>query len=323
MSMRIALVVLVSLALVGLLEGGFHLLRFFSGRRQNELRRRLKVTSGAGGPLKLDPLVLRQGRFASSHILDVWLSRRRWARHLEHLLEQADSRMTVAQLCALSSLGAVIGVLAGFWLGVIPGLLLAAVGVLGPGAFLARQRERRSNQITKELPEALDMMARSLRAGHSLSSAFELVSTEMPEPISVEFARAFEEQKLGMPLDRVVLEMSARAPGNQNLKLFAISAVIQRETGGNLAEILNGISNTIRERYRFFGKLRSLTAEARATSWFVSLLPIALFAFFFLTQRGYMEPLFTTRPGRGMFGLGCALWVGGVAWFSKLTKFRY
>ena len=231
--------------------------------------------------------------------------------------------MTVVQLCVLSSLGAVVGILAGFWLGLFPGLALAAAGLVGPGIFLARVREQRSHQITRELPEALDMMARSLRAGHSLPSAFELVSTEMPEPIAVEFARAFEEQKLGMALDRVVLEMSARAPSNQNLKLFAISAVIQRETGGNLAEILNGISNTIRERHRLYGKQRSLTAEARATAWFVSLVPIALFAFFFLTQRGYMQPLFNTPPGRGMFVFGCALWVLGALWFSKLTRFRY
>ena len=321
--MRIALLVLFTLALLGLLEGGFHLLGYFSGRRQRELRRRLKATPGPGIPIKLDPQVLRHGRFASNHALDVWLSRRPFARALEHLLEQADSRMTVVQLCVLSSLGAVVGILAGFWLGLFPGLALAAAGLVGPGIFLARVREQRSHQITRELPEALDMMARSLRAGHSLPSAFELVSTEMPEPIAVEFARAFEEQKLGMALDRVVLEMSARAPSNQNLKLFAISAVIQRETGGNLAEILNGISNTIRERHRLYGKQRSLTAEARATAWFVSLVPIALFAFFFLTQRGYMQPLFNTPPGRGMFVFGCALWVLGALWFSKLTRFRY
>jgi tight adherence protein B len=318
--MRSVLILFLTLAVVGLFEAGWHLVRYFSSRRLGQMRKRLRV---GADPVRADLLLLRQGRFASIHALDYWLSTQPWARHLEHLMEQADSRLTVAQFCGVSILGALIGALAGFWLGSLPGLVLAVVGLFTPRMVLLAARERRSRMITKQLPEALDMMARSLRAGHALSAAFELVATELPEPVAVEFARAFEEQKLGMPLDRVVLEMAARAPNNRDLKIFAVSAVIQKETGGNLAEILEGIATTIRERYRFFGKLRALTAEGRATAWFVSLTPLVLFASFLVIQPGYVKPLLVQATGRETLGVGIVTWIAGVLWFKKLTQFRY
>jgi tight adherence protein B len=145
----------------------------------------------------------------------------------------------------------------------------------------------------------------------------------MPEPISVEFARAFEEQRLGMPLERVVREMAARAPSNGDLKIFAVSTLIQKETGGNLAEILDGIGTTIRERYRFFGKLRALTAEARASAWVVSAMPLVFALFLATSQRSYMAMLIDDPLGRTILTGGIAAWITGVLWFQRLTRFRF
>jgi tight adherence protein B len=167
------------------------------------------------------------------------------------------------------------------------------------------------------------MMARSLRAGHALTSAFQLVATEMPEPIAVEFARAYEQQRLGMSVERAVREMAARAPRNGDLKIFAVSTVIQKETGGNLAEILDGIGRTVRDRYRFFGKLRALTAEARASAWVVSLTPVALALFLSVTQPGYMRALVTDPLGHQILAGGIVAWVLGAVWFQKLTRFDF
>ena len=111
--------------------------------------------------------------------------------------------------------------------------------------------------------EALDMMARSLRAGHSLASAFKMVATELPAPINIEFGRAFEEQNLGMSFERAVIQMTKRAPQNRELKIFAVSVILQKETGGNLVEIAEGLAELVRQRYRFYGKLKTLTAEGR------------------------------------------------------------
>lgn len=318
--MRVALIVLTSAALLALAEAGFHVVRWLASRRSDELRRRLQTPLRQ---LRLDATLLRTGRFAAIPSLDAWLSTQGWARRLEHLLEQADSRMTVAQLCAFSALGGCVGGLSGFWLGMAAALGIATVGVAATPLVLLRARDRRSRSLTEQLPEALDMMSRSLRAGHALPSAFQLVATEMPEPICVEFARAFEEQRLGMPLERAVREMAARAPSNGDLKLFAVSTVIQKETGGNLAEILEGIATTVRERYRFFGKLRALTGEARASAWVVSLMPLVFAIFLATSQRDYMLLLIRDPTGRTILTVGVAAWLLGIVWFQRLTKFRF
>lgn len=318
--MRNLIVVLVSLALLGLIEAAIHGGIFLSDRRARELRRRLH---SAGGPLALDSTLLRQGRFANITALDGWLSRQAWARRLEHMLEQADSRMTVAQLVGFSILGGATGTMTAFWLSAAPGLMLGVVGAAAPVVLLRVARGRRSRQLSEQLPEALDMMARSLRAGHSLSAAFQLVAGEMPEPISVEFARAYEEQRLGSPLEKAVREMSARAPANGDLKIFAVSTVIQKETGGNLAEILDGIARTVRERYRFFGKLRTLTAEARISALIVSLLPLGMAAFLVFTQPAYMVRLVDNGMGRTILTAGTGAWILGAAWFQQLTRFDF
>jgi tight adherence protein B len=318
--MQTALVVVLSLALLGLIESAYHGVRFVSERRGRELRRRLQA---GGTAIPLDSALLRQGRFASIPSLDRWLSTQGWARRIEHLLEQADSRMTVAQLCTFSILGLTPGLLLAPWIGLGAGAGVALAGAAAPLAFLLRARARRSRQLSEQLPEALDMMARSLRAGHALSSAFQLVATEMPEPISVEFARAFEEQRLGIALERAVREMAARAPANGDLKIFAVSTIIQKETGGNLAEILDGIASTVRERYRFFGKLRSLTAEGRMSAWFVSLMPLVITVFLVLTQPAYMIRLVDNDLGRTILAGGTGAWVLGVVWFQRLTQFDF
>jgi len=318
--MRTALVVLTSLALLGLLEAAFQALRYLSDRRSRELRRRLQAHEG---PLPLDSNLLKQGRFSTIPSLDSWLAGQRWARRMEHLLEQADSRMTVVQLCAFALLGAFVGALSGFWIGPLAGLGLACVGLAAPFVILLAARERRSRLLSEQLPEALDMMARSLRAGHALSSAFQLVADEMPEPICVEFARAFEEQRLGMPLERAVREMGARAPSNGDLKIFAVSTVIQKETGGNLAEILDGIAATVRDRYRFFGKLRALTAEARVSAWLVALMPLGLAAFMVFSQPKYMVRLIDNPLGQTILAFGVGAWILGTIWFERLTRFDY
>lgn len=318
--MRTTVIVILSIALLGILEAAYHGLRFLSDRRSRLLRKRLQAE---GGSVTIDSVLLRQGRFATIPALDRWLSAQPWARRVEHLLEQADSRMTVAQFLAFTVLGAAMGAGAGLLLGVVPSVVLGLAGLAIPVGILLEARRRRSRKLSEQLPEALDMMARSLRAGHALTSAFQLVATEMPEPINVEFTRAFEEQRLGMPLERALREMAARAPSNGDLKIFAVSAVIQKETGGNLAEILDGIATTVRDRYRFFGKLRSLTAEARASAWFVSVMPLLLAAVIGLTQDDYLVRLVDNDLGRMILAGGVVAWVAGVVWFQRLTQFDF
>jgi tight adherence protein B len=317
---RELLIFLFCLVAVGVVEGSRQLLRWSREKRQSELHRRLQsVVRDTGEPGR--GTLLRKGKLAANPALDALLRGVPLAVRMEKLLEQADSRLTVAQLIGLTALAgsAAVAAAAVLRLGAALGLVLAPVAMAGPYLSLLIARSRRSEKLSEQLPEALEMMSRSLRAGHALTSAFEIVATEMPEPVSVEFGRAFESQRLGLPVDRAIVQMTERAPGNRDLKIFAVSSVIQRETGGNLAEILGNIAETIRARYRFYGKLRALTAEGRASGVILGLLPVVVGVLVRVVNPEYFLVLLSPN-GRFILAFSVGIWIVGVFWLVKLTK---
>src|SRR6266568_4025523 len=316
--MRTAFIIALSIALVAGLEAVYFGARFALRRRSEELRRRLQAL----GQGEADNSLLRKGRFAANPVLDSWLRTIALARRTERLLESADSRLSVAQLWAYSGAiaagAAVVSIALGF--AVFPMLVLVAAAAALPTLLLGVAADRRSLKISEQLPEALDMMSRSLQAGHATSVAFQMVATEMPEPVSVEFGRAFEEQSLGLPLERTILHMTERAPKNRDLKIFATSVIIHKETGGNLAELLAGLAETIRARYRFQGKVRSLTAEGRASGVVLAVMPIAFVAALQALNPSYFKPLVDEPVGHAIIFYSAVAWVVGVVWLNRLTK---
>ncbi len=317
--MRQVLIAVVALALVALVEAALAAMRWNDERRREELRRRLKAV--ADEPTQ-ESTLLRATRYAASPALDAFLRGVPPARWVEHLLEQTDSRLTVAQVMGYSALAGAAGVLAAMLLagGPVLAVLAALLGGAIPIVLLAGARDRRSRRISEQLPEALDMMSRSLRAGHALTSAFELVAAEMPEPVAIEFGRAFEAQRLGIPVDEAIVQMTRRAPSNRDLKILGVSIVIQKETGGNLAEILGQLAETIRARFRFHGKLRSLTAEGRASAVVVGAMPFAVGGLLRIVNPEYLVPLVATNLGRMVLAGACASWLIGVTWLFRMTK---
>ncbi len=317
--MTLVLAILGSIALIAAIEGLQAVMHFLSERRRARLQHRLQ---SLGRPDEEDRDLLRRGRFARSAWLDAALRSFAPARALERLLEQASSGLTVAQLAGLST--ALGGTALFLLLALGRGLLLALAGMaaaaLAPLAWLTLVRDRRSRRLSEQLPEALATMARSLRAGHALTSSFEVVATEMPEPISLEFARAFEEQRLGLPFEQAVMSMLARSPSNGDLKIFAVSTVIQKETGGNLAEILDNIAATIRERYRFYGKLRTLTAEGRASGIILGVLPFLVALALSFINPGYLNALVDIPQGRAILAYAVASWLVGLTWMMRMTR---
>jgi tight adherence protein B len=244
------------------------------------------------------------------------------AHHLHELLQQAELGITVGRLlgyCALCAGSAfALGLLIGA--GPLVSLALVPLAVSIPYVMVIMARERRSRKLTEQLPDALDMMARSLRAGHALGSAFKMVANEMPVPISIEFARAFEEQNLGLPFDKAVAQMTKRAPSNRDLKIFAVSVIVQKETGGNLVEIIEKIADTVRQRYRFYGKLNTLTAEGRMSSYILGALPI-LTGFFIAAVNGpYAQLLITEKMGNYILGYAVVSWALGFMWMRRMSK---
>ncbi len=318
--MQTILLLLCSVALVAALEGARQLRRSHLEKREEELRRRLQ--SIRAEELTEETSLLRRRKLAQEPKLNALLESVPAARSLERLLEQADSRLTVAGLLFWSAFSAGLG---GFGagllrLGVSVSLLAGALGLCTPGLLLLMARQRRSNRMSEQLPEALEMMSRSLRAGHAFISAFEVVATEMPEPVAVEFGRAFEAQRLGIPVEQAIVQMTERVPGNRDLKIFAVSAVVQKETGGNMAEILGNIAETIRARYRFFGKLRALTAEGRASALVLGALPFAITLLLKVVNPHYLDPLFLTPAGHSILLFALGIWAVGLLWLTSLMR---
>lgn len=317
--MRAVLIGVIAVASFAAIEGLFHTYRFFRERNQEELRRRLRTFGGNGsGTVSL----LRDRKLSHSPAIDAILRPLAFARATARLLEQAELSITVARLYAIVLFAALSALVLSLISAV--GLLIAvAVAPLAgamPFAFVLLKRERRNRKISEQLPEALDMMARSLRAGHALSASFKIVAAEMPLPISIEFARAFEEQNLGMPFERAVVQMTKRVPNNKDLQIFAVSVIVQKETGGNLVEIIEKIAETIRARYRFYGKVRSLTAEGRMSSAILAALPIAASLFMAFANPDYARLLVTDRIGKAALVYACVTWLIGLLWMRRMIK---
>jgi tight adherence protein B len=307
-----------ALAVVALFEGLYHTLGFFAERRREELRRRLQTLGGSEvGRLSL----LRQGKLASLPFLDDLLRGVPVLERLETMLDQAQVSITVAQLLTYSGLAAAAGAVLGFVAARLMGALgLALLGALMPLLVVSSIRAKRARKLSEQLPDALDMMARSLQAGHALTSAFKLVASEMPSPIAVEFGRAFEEQNLGVSFERAVLQMTARAPQNPDLKIFAVSVIVQKETGGNLVEILEKIAETIRARYRFYGKVRGLTAEGRVSGIVLGILPIGTALLMTILNPSYLAPLVASPLGRNILLYAVVSWIVGLFWLHQMAK---
>jgi tight adherence protein B len=310
-----------ALAVVAVLESLYYAFKFLAERRREELERHLQAVSAG---TEAWPTLLRAGRLSTIPALEGFLEGVPLLDRMAVLLEQADVGGTVAAQLALSALLALAGGAVGLALrGLVLGALLFVAGAAAPTFRLVRARAWRSRQISEQLPNALDMMARSLRAGHSLVNAFKLVATEMPGPINLEFARAYEEQNLGVSFHRAVQQMVGRVPGNSDLQIFGVAVIVQRETGGNLVEMLEKLGETIRARYQFYGKLSGLTAEAHTSALVLAALPIVTALFLMIVNPQYISPLITKPLGQIILGCTLTSWLVGLVWLRQMGKVEY
>ncbi len=220
---------------------------------------------------------------------------------LEKLFEQADCHIKPNTLTLIGLLLAVGGAMAS-WIGRVP-LVLIPVNALVlfslPWGWLWNKRRNRLSKFASQLPDALELVARALRAGHSLGAGMHVVAEEMPQPVSDEFGRVFEEQNLGIPIEEAMRSMCDRVP-NLDLRFFVTSVAIQRQTGGDLAEILDKIGYVVRERFRILGQVKALTGEGRLSGVVLIALPFALFGFMLNLKPDYVESLWTTDLGKKM-----------------------
>jgi tight adherence protein B len=242
---------------------------------------------------------------------------------LRLLFEQADTSLTpsmffvtsVALAAAGWGLGWVSGSPMAFWpLGaIIMGLL--------PLVWLMLRRRKRFRMFAQQLPDALELISRALRAGHSLASGFNLVRDEMSDPIGREFGRVFEENNLGVSIDDSLRSLTDRIP-NLDLKFFSTAVVLQRQTGGDLSEILDKISHLIRERFKIWGQIQALTGEGRLSGVVLLALPPVLFLAVYRLNHDYIMMLFTDDMGKKMLAGAAVLQVLGALVIRKIVDIK-
>lgn len=250
--------------------------------------------------------------------LDTVLSTRNFGKKWKVELARADLRLTVAEFAAAHVISAIgLGAFAYFVLfpqQIVMAIITAAVGIFVPRFYVSYKKNRRLTQFETQLPDILGLWVNSLRSGYSTMQSMEAISKEAPNPSSQEFRRVVQEVQLGLPQEQALAHLLERMP-SEDLDLIITAVNIQREVGGNLAEILEVISHTIRERIKLKGEVRVLTAQGRITGYLISGLPIVLGLFLKVINPGYMDNLFTDRlcgwpmiaVGLTMIGIGTAV----------------
>jgi len=268
----------------------------------------------AGAPDQFVDFV-KQRVFSAVPRLDAFLRRLRPAQKIDLLIQQAESSWTVAGVLTGCLLLGVVGFAAGYYglpsalYAMVPAVVFAATPLL----LLRWQRSRRLRLFNRHLPETIDLMARALRAGHSVAAALEMVGEESPEPVRSEFREVYRQQNFGLPTREALVQLGERIPLPE-LNFVITAMLLQKETGGNLVEVLDRTASVIRERLRIQGEIRIYTAQGRMTGWILSLLPVAMFFLLSLANRSYSRVLVEDPTGRKLVFAGLTLMViGGLA----------
>lgn len=282
---------------------------------------RLDMLAGLSNPAqkKKDEINLLTNPLNETNVFEEWLVK---TFNLRLFLNQADTKVTPAKLvvvsAALAGAGVILPIVAGLPLVFAPlGLLLGPL----PFMFFFMKRKSRLAKFAKQLPEALELISRALRAGHSLAAGFKLCADEMGLPISTEFERCYEAQNLGQPLEDAIEEMTDRVP-NLDLRFFATAVILQRQTGGDLAEILDKIGHLVRERYKIYGMIQALTGEGRLSGAVLLALPPVLAIVMWRLNPGYLSMLFTDPMGHQMLAAGVVLQILGAIVIKKIINIK-
>jgi tight adherence protein B len=242
---------------------------------------------------------------------------------LKRMIDQADLHVTVMRLVLFSGTAAALGFLAASMvtvslpLKVLFGLLAGAF----PFLHVIAKRKKRMKKFLQLLPDALDLMSRGLSAGHAFTEALQMVSSEMPEPIATEFRKTYDEQNLGLSLKLALENMVQRIP-LLDLRMCVTAIMIQRETGGNLSELLEKVAHTIRERFRIMEDLKTLTLSSRWSAWLLCALPIFLAVYMSVMNPTYMEVLWRDPRGHNLLFLAATMQILGMLMVQKIMKIK-
>ena len=310
------------LAVVLFLEGGYLWWRSTRSAEAKRLNRRLEeVASGASGarPASLFKEQSASGSAAGDRLLDA-IPR---LHGLNRLIVQSRVKLTLAEFVGWTAVLAVLGFAVPVLmqrpmiLGLAGGAVLAAL----PTLHVLRARAKHMQRFEQQLPEALDLMGRALRAGHAFPTAIKMVADEMKDPIAGEFRILFDETNYGVPQQTALLNLASRTDST-DLSYFVVAVLIQRDSGGNLAELLDNIAAIVRARLKLYGEIRTLSAEGRLSAWILGCLPFATAALINLVNPGFMKVLWEDPAGINFIYGALLMMVLGVLWMRKIIRIR-
>lgn len=311
-------------ATVLLMLKGLHMIwTSYRGEAAKRLAAQLRALS-ASSESTADAKLLKQRMLSDIPALDRLLLELPRAHRLQRFIHQAGLNWTVSRLLMSCILlfGTVYTVLSSIF--IVP-LILALAGAsllaLSPLIYVHRKRDKRMRKLEQQLPDALDLMTRALRSGHAFSSSLHMVGEEMAEPIADEFRIVHDEINFGVSLQQALMNLGTRVPVT-DLRYFIVAVLIQRESGGNLTEVLSNLSRLIRDRLKLMAKVKVLSAEGRMSAWILGVMPFLLGAMMHLLNPKFMAPLFNDSIGTTIMQYTLALMAVGILILIKIVKIR-
>src|SRR5229473_4406694 len=320
--MQIAIALLVFLV-VSL--GAFAVLSLLDQRKSQArvLRDRLSATQKPTESVQADVALLRDEMMSRIPAFDTLLRRSERVTVLQEMLSQGDVNVRAGNFLIFCLLAAV---LFGFVFMVAGGSVLfgwagLVLGFFIPYAYASHRRAKRFQRFEEKFPEAIDTLARAVRAGHAFTTALEMIANEISEPVAGEFRQLFEEQKFGLPVRDALVNLADRIP-LVDVKFFVTAVMFQRETGGNLAEILDNLSYVIRERFKILRQVRVHTAQGRLTMVLLMSLPPTIVVAMLVLNPGFIRPLFTDPIGHALIVAGISMQTIGYFVIRKIIRIQ-
>jgi tight adherence protein B len=319
MWMPLALVFLLG---AGVVLGGFAGVAYLPGvLASRKLDRRLRDVSTPAGADLDDASVVKQSNRGPLPSIDRAMAKTRIGSRIARLIEQSGTRTTPSGIGVMMLLAAVGSVFAASML--VPlrfaPLAAGALGAAMPIGWLVHRRTVRLKRFEEQFPEALDLLSRAIRAGHAFQTAMGMIADEVAQPVGPEFKKTFDEQNFGLPLRDALNQLSERVP-ILDVRFFVTAVLIQRDTGGNLSEILDNLAHVVRERFKIRRQVRVHTAHGRFTGYVLLALPAALAVVLSYISPSHMETLFKERIGQMMLMGAIVMQTIGFLWIRKVIK---
>lgn len=293
------------------------------GAESSRLKRRLDVISDHDSDSISHYQSILKTRYENNTGLTKFIFNLPFAEGLEMLIMQSGKIWPISQFLQYVAIAGVVGLVLSIILGldIVISAILTIVASALPIIYLIKERAKRFDKFEEQLPEAIDSICRSLRAGHAFTSAFGMVGEEFPDPIAAEFRITMEENNLGVNFYDAMQNLAKRIPLT-DLRFFVVAVSVQRETGGNLTEILSSISQVIRDRFKLFRHVKVVSAEGTMSAWVLCSLPFVMMFLLSITNENYSEIMFRSPTGQYVLKIASVLMIVAIIWIRSVIKIK-